>query len=70
MPCAIEHMLDCKFTKYTYFSTIPIIKDLFSEENFPFDNKKKGCILYKKFVLEKGPFLEGKKRVEFAIFRP
>jgi len=31
---------------------------------------KKGCILYKEFVLENRPFVEGKKRVEFAIFRP
>jgi hypothetical protein len=45
MLCAIEHMLDCNFTKYTYFLTIPIIRGFFCEEILPFGNKKKGLHL-------------------------
>jgi hypothetical protein len=63
MPCAIEHMLDCNFTKYTYFSTIPIIRDFFGEEILPFGNKKKGCILYKDFFWEKGPLWKEKREL-------
>ncbi len=61
-------MLDYNFTKYTYFSTIPIIRDFFGEEILPFGNKKRvaSCI---KFFFGKRPFVEGKKRVELAIFK-
>ncbi len=64
MSCAIEHMLDCNFIKYTYFSTIPIIRDFFCEEILPFGNKKKVASCIKNLFWKKRPFVEGKKRVE------
>jgi len=47
MPCAIGHMLDYNFTKYTYFSTIRIIRDFFVKKFCHLATKKRvaSCIM-------------------------
>ncbi len=63
MPCAIEHMLDYNFTKYTYFSTIPIIRDFFGEIFLPCGNTKRVASCIKKKFGKKGPLWKEKKKL-------